>query len=251
MPEVSYTVGLSHMEVNANYIMEKAGHFGIEIKPEQADMFKIYCEMIISRNRKYNLTRIVGVDRIIEEHFLDSLAGINVAAGMNAKTLLDIGSGAGLPGIPIKICLPKLKLTIIDSARKKILFLRELLSRLHQDDVILLHKRAEDFGRGEGREAYDWVVTRALAPLVVAAELALPLLKVGGCFWAFKGSTVREELEQSRAIIDYCGGEVDGEIEYRLPQSGKDRIILVIRKVRESEERFPRRSGVPQKKPLR
>lgn len=233
-------------------IISSAAHAsGIRLGAEQAEQLAIYGDLLQAENKKYNLTRISGDDELLYEHFIDSCYGVAAAGMYGAAELLDLGSGAGFPGVPIKILCPQLKLYLLEASRKKIAFLQLLTQKLALKEVFFLQKRAEELGRGEGRDAYAWVAARAVAPLVVLAELALPLVRRGGYFWAFKGPAAGLELSEAEEIIARCGGVLRETISYQLPPRGKERQILIFEKVREAENRFPRRVGIPQKRPLR
>ncbi len=233
-----------------NDIIREFKKCDIPIDKQKAAMFMLYYRLLVQENKKYNLTRIISPENVLEEHFLDSLIGFQKTSNKTDEELLDLGSGAGFPGIPLKIFLPDLKLTIVDASQKKINFLRLLVRELELNQITLKHKRAEDLGRGKGRESYSWVTARALAPLTVAAELALPLLKEGGYFWAFKGPNASSELQRAEEIFERCGGKLINTINYSLPNSKKERIILIFKKIKKADKLFPRKAGIPQKRPL-
>ncbi len=231
-------------------IIKQAEKWKIHFTREQAILLQKYYHLLINYNQKFNLTRLTGESQVLEEHFLDSLAGFSHGLEKGSDELLDLGSGAGFPGLPIKIYLPEIRLYLMDSVYKKTLFLKKTAEELGLKNIFILQKRAEDFGRNERRETFSWVTARALAPLTVAAELSLPLLKIGGFFWAFKGSNFQSELGPAEEIIERCGGQLKRVIPYLLPQTKKKRCLLIFKKVYHSEERFPRRPGIPQKRPF-
>jgi 16S rRNA (guanine527-N7)-methyltransferase len=233
-----------------NDIIQEFSKSGIPLDEQAAALFMKYYQLLVQENNKYNLTRIISPENVLEEHFLDPLIGFRLAANRTGERLLDLGSGAGFPGIPLKIFLPDLKLTIVDASQKKINFLHLLIREIGLNDITLMHIRAEDLGRGKERERYPWVAARGLAPLTVAAELALPLVKEGGYFWAFKGPNALDELQKAEEIIRRCGGNLIDKIYYRLPKSNKERVILIFRKSMKSERIFPRKAGIPKKRPL-
>lgn len=237
-------------KLSVNDILREAAVWGFSLDEQKAVLFMKYYDILLQENQRYNLTRITRPESVLEELFFDSLAGFLKAKNTIVEDLLDLGSGAGFPGIPLKIYFPDLKLSIVDASQKKIGFLRFLIRELELSGITLIHKRAEDLGRGPGREKYSWVTARALAPLPVAAELALPLLKKGGYFWAFKGPSAFSELNKAKEIVRRCGGKHTDTISYRLPGSKKERIILIFSKVNETEKIFPRRAGIPKKRPL-
>jgi len=231
-------------------ILNSAANWNLRISKEQAFLFKKYYQLLLNYNQKFNLTRLINMQEVLEEHFFDSLAGFSNGLERAGNELLDLGSGAGFPGLPIKIYLPEIKLFLLDSARKKIVFLKKIVAELQLDNVFILHMRAEDYGRSERRETFSWVTARALAPLNVAAEIVLPLVKKGGFFWAFKGPNFASELKDAAEIIKRCGGNLEQIIKYFLPQTKKERYLLIFKKIAPTEERFPRRPGIPQKRPL-
>jgi len=238
-------------KIEALQIMETAKSWNISLSLEQATLLESYMKLLLQENKKTNLTRILDPEDILEEHFLDSLAGLKEGDRHKGLALLDLGSGAGFPGLPLKIYLPQLKVTLLDSSRKKIDFLRMVIRELRLKETVAIHQRAEDLGRTNGREEYSWVTTRALAPLVVTSEIALPLVKVGGYLWALKGPAAFQELSEADDIIQLCGGKLIKSIRYSLPRSGKSRIILVFEKVKPTDSSFPRKAGIPQKRPYK
>ncbi|MDO9535709.1 MAG: 16S rRNA (guanine(527)-N(7))-methyltransferase RsmG [Bacillota bacterium] len=240
---------MPQVNMGALEIIEAAKSWRLSLTLEQAIHFVKYLKLLLQENEKYNLTRIIQPEDILEEHFLDSLAGLKEGHEETGPSLLDLGSGAGFPGLPLKIFLPHLKVTLLDASRKKLEFLRFVIKELELEEVGVLHQRAEDLGRGGGREGYSWVTARALAPLVVIAEIALPLVKVGGFLWALKGPAAFDELNEAEVIIRLCGGKLIKNISYDLPRTGKRRNILIFKKIRSTESSFPRKAGIPQKRP--
>ena len=230
-------------------IINEAAAAGIILTPEQALLFQRYFNLIMLYNQKFNLTRIVAEDEVLEEHFIEPLLAFAKGRDFAANRLLDLGAGAGFPGIPLKIYLPGLDLILLDSSHKKTLFLQTVLLDLCMEEATVLCKRAEDYGRGEGRGMLEWVAARAFAPLNIALEIALPLLKPGGYFWAFKGPNYKEELTDGEEILSLCGGRLEKIKTYTLPHSQKERFLLIFKKTAETDKRFPRRAGIPQKRP--
>ena len=230
-------------------IITTAAACGIHISEQQAELLKQYYYFLMAENKKYNLTRITGEKDALYELFIDSLTG-TAAMGCPGRQLLDLGSGGGLPGVPLKIIFPQLQLSLVESSTKKINFLRKLAAYLKLAEISFLPVRAEELGQGAGREAYTWVTARAVAPLVTLAELALPLVCRGGWFWAFKGSSAEAELAEADEIIARCGGLLRKKFYYQLPHRGIQRCILVFEKTGKTEQRFPRKSGLPRKRPF-
>jgi len=242
---------MSQQKIEPMDIIEAAKFFNLSLSPEQVVLFERYLKFLLQENEKYNLTRILDPEDILEEHFLDSLAGLKEAHDMTGPSLLDLGSGAGFPGLPLKIFLPHLKVTLLDSSRKKVDFLSLVIKDLDMKEVTPIHQRAEDLGRGGGREAYSWVTARALAPLVVTSEIALPLVSVGGFMWSLKGPAAFDELSEAEDIIKICGGKLVKTISYILPRTGKTRNILIFEKIKPTDSSFPRKAGIPQKRPYK
>lgn len=231
-------------------IISEAEKWDIKLSSKQARLLQKYFNLLCYYNEKFNLTRLTGAQEVLEEHFLDAYAGFSKGIRNAGNELLDLGSGAGFPGLPIKIFIPELKLFLLDSSRKKILFLKKIVEELNLENVYFIHKRAEDYGRGEGREKIAWVTARGFAPLNVAAEIALPLLKVDGYFWAFKGPDFSRELDDAGEIITRCGGVLENILPYSLPRAKKERALLIFKKINYSEGKFPRKAGIPQKRPF-
>lgn len=237
--------------MQATQIMERFARYGLSLKFEQAQKLEDYYKILVEENKRLNLTRLVAPDEVLEEHFLDSILPLSRGIEFTGKDLLDLGSGAGFPGIPLKLFLPGINIILLEASRKKVIFLQKVVRELKLKDVVVLHGRAEDFGRKEGRERFYWVTARALAPLVVAVELALPLLKTGGFFWAYKGPACKKELEESKKIIHLCGGSPFKTVDYSIWNGKKKRTVLVIKKVRVTPQNFPRKAGIVQKRPYK
>ncbi|MCL5045960.1 MAG: 16S rRNA (guanine(527)-N(7))-methyltransferase RsmG [Actinobacteria bacterium] len=224
---------------------------GIEVDEGRVRQFQRYLELLLDWNQRVNLTAITDPAEVGIKHFLDSLSCLTVLKPTPRMRLIDVGTGAGFPGLPLKIVSPGVKLTLLDSLQKRLAFLEVVVRELGLDGVELVHLRAEEAGqKKEFREGFDAAVARAVARLDVLAELCLPLVKVGGAFLAMKGSGAAEEAETAREAIMELGGEA-GEIRSSvLPFLGDRRGIVVIRKVRGTPPRFPRKPGTPGRKPL-
>ena len=225
---------------------------GIELSEKQVKQFLTYLEILQDWNKRMNLTSLKDPKEIIITHFLDSLT-ILKAIDINTKEIsaIDIGTGAGFPGIPLKILKPEISLSLLDSRRKRIEFLRYLSKSLKLKGLKIIWGRAEEYGRKEEyREKYDIVLARALARLNILVELGIPFLRIRGLFIAQKGEKLKEELEEARKAIEILGGELKGIISLRLPFSRKSRKLVIVEKILETSDRFPRRSGIPQKRPI-
>ena len=231
-------------------VLSEAAAYNINLTQEQGLLFQKYFSILMSYNKRYNLTRIIEEEQVLEEHFLDPILVFAKGAEKGGEDLLDLGTGAGFPGIPLKIFMPELKLTLLDSSGKKIIFLEALLRELALKNATALKTRGEAYGQGEGRERHAWVTARAFAPLNVALEIALPLLKIGGVFWAFKGPNYKNELDEAEEILLRCGGRLHKILTYALSHAQKERVLLIFKKVHEADKRYPRKAGLPQKRPI-
>jgi len=233
-------------------LIDGAKELGIELSERQIEQFLTYLEFLRNWNKRMNLTSLNDPKEIIVSHFLDSLTIIKGIDEIGLIRVIDIGTGAGFPGIPFKILRPEISLSLLDSSKKRIEFLKYLSNSLKLKDLEIIWGRAEEYGRKEGyRERYDVVLARALARLDVLVELGIPFLKIRGLFIAQKGEMLKEELEEVRGAIEILGGELKGIISSRLPFSRKSRKLVIIKKILETPPRFPRRPGIPQKRPLK
>ncbi len=231
-------------------IMSLAAGMGIEMTVKQAEQFLHYAKRLLEVNRSFNLTGITGLREVFIKHFLDSLA-LLLAMPYPQGPLIDVGSGAGFPGIPLKIMFPGLAVTLLDSLRKRTDFLEETVRSLGLREVTIVHGRAEDLGRDPCyREKYPLVVARAVAPLPVLAELCLPFAAVGGIFAAYKGPEGDRELAAAGGALELLGGGRTGKFFYNLPEGQGRRILLLIKKEKNTAEKYPRRAGKPQRSPL-
>ncbi|GAA0334640.1 16S rRNA (guanine(527)-N(7))-methyltransferase RsmG [Bacillus carboniphilus] len=230
-----------------NLLQEK----GITLSSEQLEQFRLYYELLIEWNEKINLTAITDRDEVYEKHFYDSISAAFYTSMEEVETFCDVGAGAGFPSIPLKICFPHLKISIVDSLKKRITFLEELASKLHLKNVSLYHYRAEEFGRKpEHREQYDLVTARAVARMSVLSELCLPLVKPNGQFIALKGSQGNEEWIKGKKAVSLLGGELIDQVSFSLPYEDHQRTIYKIRKVKPTPKKYPRKPGTPNKQPL-
>lgn len=232
-------------------LQDGAKEIGIELSTIQLEQFQMYYHYLIEENKKINLTSIVDPQEVAIKHFIDSITCLTETGIKPPFNILDIGSGAGFPGIVLKILYPEILLTLIDSLQKRIEFLNNLALRIKLNDVKALHGRAEEFGQNiNHREKYTYVVSRAVANLAVLAEFCLPLTQVGGSFIAMKGSKAQEEIKSAENAINILGGKIEEIHILKLPILGDERTILKINKVSPTPEKYPRRPGIPVKKPL-
>jgi 16S rRNA (guanine527-N7)-methyltransferase len=221
---------------------------GIKIEDNQLNQFSLYGELLVEWNEKINLTSITDPEEIMVKHFLDSLT---LAQWVQGNDVADIGTGAGFPGVPLKIILPNKNFSLVDSLAKRLDFLQELILKLGLNKVNTIHARAEDFGRDtQFRGQYDTVVSRAVARLPVLLEYAIPVLKVGGVFLAAKGSQAEEEIKESGNALTILGARIKDIKKFNLGEGAEHRSIVIIEKIKETPRQYPRKAGTPSRKPL-
>lgn len=233
--------------MDAVFIQKKGLLWGLDISREKAQLFSAYYNLIQKENKKYNLTRIEKAEEILEEHFFDPLRGYLNGISRTGTELMDIGSGAGFPGIPLKIFNSGLKLILVEKTRKKALFLKKTVRELGLKNTEIWHERVEEIARSSDRENFSWVTARAMAPLPLTLEIALPLLKKEGYFWSFQGPSFQEGLTNSLKIGEDCGAELQEIVQYILPATAKKRAILIFRKIKETSSIYPRRKVLKRK----
>ncbi|HEX3031096.1 MAG TPA: 16S rRNA (guanine(527)-N(7))-methyltransferase RsmG [Bacillota bacterium] len=232
-------------------LLEASSQAGITINEEQAAAFVRYGQLLIEWNQKFNLTSITDVEGIALKHFVDSMLCASYADFSGELKVLDVGTGAGFPGLPLKLLQPALSVTLLDSLQKRVNFLQAVVDELMLKSVLAVHGRAEELGHDPRfRGQYQRVVSRAVARLAVLVEYCLPFVQVGGQFIAMKGSALGVELEESLNAISLLGGQVTEVREYHLPILGDQRTMVVISKVKASPVKYPRKAGTPEKKPL-
>lgn len=227
-----------------------AGEMGLELDRPALAMFSEYYRILSEENKKFNLTSIEGEKEVAVKHFLDSLSCISFLENEGPR-MIDLGTGGGFPGLPVKIYRPRTELVLVDSTRKKVDFLVGLIGRLGLTGVQARWDRAEKMGRSSDfREKADVVASRAVAPLNVLAELCLPLVRLGGCFLSMKGPGLEEELAAAGKAVDLLGGKVERVEKILLPLEGPERNIILIRKEKSTPDKYPRREGIPVKRPI-
>lgn len=230
-------------------LKEQAGKLNIELTNKQLEQFYLYMELLLEWNEKINLTAITDVDDIIKKHYIDSLT-INKYIEENIK-IIDVGTGAGFPGIPIKIVKENNEIVLLDALNKRLKFLEEVINKNNLMNIKTIHYRAEEAGRDKKyREKFDIATSRAVAPLNVLLEYMLPLAKVGGKCICMKGSNAKEEIEQSKNAIQILGGEIEKVEEFNLPDTDMARTIIIVRKVSNTPSKYPRKAGTPSKEPI-
>ena len=221
----------------------------ITFEKSQIEQFYKYMNLLIEWNEKINLTAIIEPEEIILKHFIDSLTICKYIE--NNATLADVGTGAGFPGIPLKIYRPDIKITLVDSLNKRINFLNEVINNLELKNIVTIHSRVEDFGKNKNyREKYDYVTARAVANLNTLSEYLVPIVKVNGKAICMKGNDVQDEVDNAKHAIKILGGTVEKVDYFKLPNSDISRNIIVVKKVNNTPARFPRKAGMPSKEPL-
>ena len=233
---------------------QELGQIGIHLEESQMNQFYQYMEMLVETNKVMNLTAITEEKEIVTKHFVDSLSLINVLPELKEGKrirIIDVGTGGGFPGIPLKIAFPSCHITLLDSLQKRVKFLEEVCRQLGLKDIEAIHGRAEDAGqKGDYREGYDCAVSRAVANLSTLSEYCLPFVKVGGVFISYKSGDVEEEAEAAKKAIQILGGKLEEVYPFLLPGTEMKRSFVKIRKVKETGKRYPRKAGTPAKEPL-
>lgn len=225
---------------------------GVEIDSKQLEQFNQYYEILVEWNEFMNLTGITEYDEVLLKHFVDSLVlDPNKLINSDKIKLIDVGTGAGFPGLPIKIAFPNVNVILLDSLNKRIKFLDEVITKLGLKNIKTIHSRAEDGGRNkELREQFDIAISRAVANLSSLAEYNLPYVKVGGYFVAMKSGEIDEEAKKAEKAIKLLGGELEKISKFRLPNTDIDRSLVLIKKVKTTSKKYPRKAGLPTKEPL-
>ena len=234
-------------------LLEDLKEFHIELSENQVNQFMTYYELLVEWNSFMNLTAITEFDEVMKKHFVDSVSLMNALPDIKEKeyTLIDVGTGAGFPGIPLKIVFPKLKVVLLDSLNKRVSFLNEVINKLELTEIEAVHGRAEDFAkRKEYRETFDLCVSRAVANLATLSEYCLPFVKIGGSFISYKSEKITEEYENAKEAIKVLGGKYDRQVDFNLPSSDIYRNLFVIQKVKNTPGKFPRKAGLPSKEPI-
>ncbi|MBQ9766089.1 MAG: 16S rRNA (guanine(527)-N(7))-methyltransferase RsmG [Lachnospiraceae bacterium] len=223
----------------------------IELDDSKIKQFIDFYEMLVEKNKVMNLTAITEYDEVVVKHFLDSISIGKYVDFKEGQTIIDVGTGAGFPGIPLKIAFPMINATLLDSLNKRIKFLEEVRDALELDKLNMIHGRAEDYGQDTNyREKYDYCVSRAVANMSTLAEYCLPFVKVGGYFVSYKSGNIEEELNNAKSALKILGAKVEKVESFILPDSDISRSLVFIKKIEPMKKKYPRKAGLPSKEPL-
>lgn len=232
-------------------LIENMKMISVELTNKQVSQFIKFYEMLVEWNKVMNLTGITEYDEVVMKHFVDSLSIVKVNGFDNVTTIIDVGTGAGFPGIPLKIVFPEIKITLLDSLNKRIKFLNAVIDELELENIETIHGRAEDFSKKEDyREQYDLCVSRAVANLATLSEYCLPYVKEDGYFLPYKSGDIKEEAANSKKAVKILGGSIEDIISFEIPDTDMARTILKIHKTKATPKRFPRKAGLPTKEPI-
>lgn len=224
---------------------------GVHLTEEQLNQFLIFYEKLIEKNKQVNLTAITEFTEVVEKHFIDSLSLTKVIDLKKPLKILDLGTGAGFPGIPLKIAFPELEIVLMDSLNKRVLFLQDIISDLKLQKISALHGRAEEIARKkEYREQFDICVSRAVANLSSLSEYCLPFVKQGGRFISYKSGEIEEEALQAKKAVHLLGGKIEEVEKFQLPGTDIWRSFVCVDKLRKTPRTYPRKAGTPTKDPL-
>ena len=232
-------------------VEQKLGELGIKQDQNQLERFHKFYQLLIEWNKVMNLTGITEYEDVVEKHFVDSLSIIKAIDLTRIHTVIDVGTGAGFPGIPLKIAFPHLRVVLLDSLNKRIKFLDEVISQLGLTEIRTIHGRAEEYARKEEyREQFDLCVSRAVSNLSTLSEYCLPYIQVGGIFVPYKSGEIDDEVEQSKKAVRILGGNIKDVMKFELPGTDIHRSFVLIHKEQHTQKKYPRKAGIPAKEPL-
>lgn len=239
------------MAYDLTILEEGCKELGITLDEIQKKQFTDFYEYLVEKNKVMNLTGITEFQEVLIKHFLDSLACVKAVDMSRIKRIMDIGTGAGFPGVPLKIAFPHLEACLLDSLKKRVNFLEETFQMLKLENITAIHGRAEEYAKNKQyRETYDLCVSRAVSNLATLSEYCLPYVKTGGYFISYKSGTVQEEVEQAQKAVKILGGKIQDVVYFQLPDSEIQRSLVVIEKIKATPSRYPRKAGTPLKEPL-
>ena len=239
------------MSYNLSTLENGCRELGIELNEKQKKQVIQFYEFLVEKNKVMNLTGITEFEEVLTKHFLDSLACVKAVDMTKVKTIMDIGTGAGFPGVPLKIAFPHLEACLLDSLKKRVNFLEESFQLLGLEGIKAIHGRAEEYAKNkEYREKYDLCVSRAVSNLATLSEYCLPYVKTGGTFISYKSGTVQEEAKEAEKAIKILGGQLKDITYFQLPDSEIDRSLVIIDKKKPTPGKYPRKAGTPLKEPL-
>lgn len=235
----------------ADHLREIARAYPIELTQEQVDSYATYYQLLIEWNQKINLTAITEERQVAIKHMIDSLSCFDEKIFFTGCSVIDVGTGAGFPGLPLKIFRDQMHLTLLDSLNKRVKFLSTVADTLHLTNIDVIHSRAEEGAREKQyRECYDVAVSRAVARLNILSELCMPFVKIGGYFVSLKGAQYLAEVDEAKRSIEILGGKIEKVIPIKLPELNDVRAVIYIKKIRKTPTIYPRKAGIPEKKPL-
>lgn len=224
----------------------------VTLSEKQVDQFLRYYELLTEWNEKINLTAITEYNDVMKKHFVDSLSLIKAIDLSKKLKVIDVGTGAGFPGLALKIAFPNLNITLLDSLNKRISFLNQVIEELQLTGIHAFHGRAEDFaGQSDHRESYDLCVSRAVANLATLSEYCLPFVKIDGSFISYKSEKTETEIQQAKNAITILGGNIEKQVEFLLPASDIYRNFVIVKKTKITPKKYPRKAGLPSKDPIK
>ena len=229
----------------------KLNELGITLTDNQKEQFVKFYELLVEWNKVMNLTGITEYEEVNEKHFVDSLSIVKAIDINKVETVIDVGTGAGFPGIPLKIAFPHLNVVLLDSLNKRIKFLNAVIDELGLQGIETIHGRAEDFAKQtDYREQFDLCVSRAVANLATLSEYCIPYVKKNGLFVPYKSGEIEKELEQSKKAVHVLGGKIQDVVKFQLPGSEIGRSFVIIKKLQNTAKKYPRKAGLPSKEPI-
>lgn len=235
-----------------DFLNEYIQKIGIELSQDKIDKLIKYYELLVEKNKVMNLTAIIEYKDVVIKHFADSISIIKAVNMSEVTNIIDIGTGAGFPGMVLKIVFPDVKITLLDSLNKRVNFLNEVITELQLKDINAIHGRAEDYAHNDTyREKYDLCVSRAVANLSTLSEYCIPYVKVGGKFVSYKAGECEEEINNAKKAVNMLGGKIEDTVDFILPETDISRTFVIIDKLRNTSVKYPRKSGLPSKEPLK